>query len=118
MSNRYSRLFRKITPSFEFINKNLMNQLDKILAVAVVIKNPLIACSGNTLNPILLEEMKVNEENKYISDSNIQNAINPYPFNSDNYDQQQNSYNYGINNTLNYQDNNTIPQGIKLISNY
>ncbi len=103
-SNRYSRLIRKITPCFEFLNKDLMNKLDKILAVAIVIKNPLIACSGNTLNPILLEERIVNAENQSNTKSDVQNPVNLYPFN--NYDQQQQiSFNYPMDNNL---DNNQI----------
>ncbi len=115
MSNRYPRLTRKIVPSFEFINKDLMSKLDKILAVAIVIKYPLIACSENTLHPILLEERIITEVNSNISNSNIPNAVNPYPFN--NYDQQQNNYNYPVENNLSYPENNSIPhQGIILIN--
>jgi hypothetical protein len=81
-----------------------MNKLDKILAVAIVIKNPLIACSGNTLNPILLEERIVNAENQSNTKSDVQNPVNLYPFN--NYDQQQQiSFNYPMDNNL---DNNQI----------
>lgn len=105
MSNRYSRLIRKITPCFEFINKDLMNKLDKIFAVAIVIKNPLIASSGNKLNPILLEERTLNVENPSNSKSDIQHPVNLYPFNNYDQQQQQNSYNYPMN--IN-QDNNQM----------
>lgn len=114
ISNKYSRLFRKITPSFEFINKDIMNKLEKIIAVAIVIKNPIIAYCGNTLKPILLEEKVYQEEIKDVtSNINEKNTINPYFYN----DQHQNAYNYSDMNLADYSDNNLNNQDLELNNN-
>ena len=112
ISNKYSRLFGKITPCFEFINKEIMNKLDKILAVVIVTKNPLIAYSGNTLDPILIEERIFREEKLNTNIMNIPNDTKHYSI--DNYDQQPNQYNHPINNNSTYSENDQFSQGTYL----
>lgn len=97
ISNKYSRLFRKISSCFEFINKQIMTNMDKILAVAIAIKNPIISYEGNSLNPILLEDRTVSEKVIEATNKEHQNFSNNFV----DYDQQRN-YNYMESNNTNY----------------
>lgn len=87
ITNKYPRLFKKISSTFEFDNKNLMKKLDKILAVVTVVKNPLKIISANNFEPILLNENQFDEiaqeennqinynRNENIYDQNLQNNL-------------------------------------------
>jgi len=74
-----------------------MTKMDKILAVAIAIKNPIISYEGNSINPILLEDRTVLEKINESPNKEHQNFSN----NLVDYNQQSN-YNYLENNNTNY----------------